>query len=114
MIDKYVCPADINLSLRTFLYKILDNEKFVCNPLLYEFILSIPIPDISNTYLSNIQLLCRNCHRSQMHGLGGPTEKFMMSVPDAMFEALEAERKRRMLDSIQETLRQIVSEHFRT
>ena len=41
-------------------------------------------------------------------------QKFMMSVPDAMFEALEAERKRRMLDSIQETLRQIVSEHFRT
>jgi len=67
-----------------------------------------------NNDLSNIQLLCRNCHRSQMHGLGGPTEKFMMSVPDAMFEALEAERKRRMLDSIQETLRQIVSEHFRT
>jgi len=41
-------------------------------------------------------------------------QKFMMSVPDAMFEALEAERERRMLDSIQETLRQIVSEHFRT
>jgi len=39
--------------------------------------------------------------------------KFMMSVPDAMYEALEGEMKSRMLESIQETLRQIVSEHFR-
>lgn len=39
-------------------------------------------------------------------------QKFMMSVPDAMHEALENERKRRMLDSVQETLRQIVSEYF--
>ena len=40
-------------------------------------------------------------------------QKFMMSVPDAMMEALENERKARMLDSIQETLRQIVSDYFR-
>jgi len=41
-------------------------------------------------------------------------QKFMMSVPDKMHEALEEEREKRMLDSIQETLRQIVSEYFRT
>jgi len=39
--------------------------------------------------------------------------KFMMSVPDAMYEALEKEMKDRMLESIQETLRQVVSEYFR-
>lgn len=41
-------------------------------------------------------------------------QKFMMSVPDAMYEALERERSKRMLDSIQETLRQIVSDYFRS
>ena len=40
--------------------------------------------------------------------------KFMMSVPDAMYEALEKERKSRMLESIQETLRQIVSDYLRS
>jgi len=40
--------------------------------------------------------------------------KFMMSVPDAMYEALENEMKDRMLESIQETLRQIVSDYFRS
>jgi len=39
--------------------------------------------------------------------------KFMMSVPDAMYEALESEMRDRMLESIQETLRQIVSDYFR-
>lgn len=45
--------------------------------------------------------------------MSSPMQKFMMSVPDAMLEALEEERKKRMLESIQETLRQIVSEYFR-
>ena len=40
--------------------------------------------------------------------------KFMMSVPDPMFEALESEMRERMLESIQETLRQIVSDYFRS
>jgi len=39
--------------------------------------------------------------------------KFMMSVPDAMYKALEKEMEDRMLESIQETLRQVVSDYFR-
>ena len=39
-------------------------------------------------------------------------EKFTMSVPDAMTKALEEEKKRRKLDTIQETIRSILSEYF--
>jgi len=38
--------------------------------------------------------------------------KFTMSVPSAMKVALEEERRRRKLDSIQETIRSILSEYF--
>lgn len=41
-----------------------------------------------------------------------PMAKFTMSVPEAMEEALEEERKRRKLDTIQETIRSILAEHF--
>ena len=39
-------------------------------------------------------------------------EKFTMSLPGAMTEALEVEMKRRKLDNIQETIRSILSEYF--
>ena len=39
-------------------------------------------------------------------------EKFTMSVPDAMKKALEIERERRKLDTVQETIRSILSEYF--
>jgi len=38
--------------------------------------------------------------------------KFTMSIPEAMKKALEEERKRRCLDTIQETIRSITSEYF--
>lgn len=40
-------------------------------------------------------------------------KRFMMSVPDQMYEDLEAEMKTRRLDTIQETVRQIISEFLR-
>ena len=42
----------------------------------------------------------------------GMAAKFTMSVPGAMKVALEEERRRRKLDSIQETIRSILSEYF--
>jgi hypothetical protein len=39
-------------------------------------------------------------------------EKVMISVTKEMKQALEAERKKRLLDSIPETVRVILSEHF--
>lgn len=39
--------------------------------------------------------------------------KFTMSVPEAMKEALEREKDRRRLDTIQETIRSILAEYFR-
>lgn len=39
--------------------------------------------------------------------------KFTMSVPEAMKEALEREKERRRLDTIQETIRSILAEYFR-
>ena len=40
-------------------------------------------------------------------------KKFTMSLPEAMYEALEEERKLRKLGSIQETIRQILSDYFK-
>lgn len=39
--------------------------------------------------------------------------KFTMSVPGAMDEALDRERERRRLDTVQETIRSILAEYFR-
>lgn len=39
-------------------------------------------------------------------------EKFTMSLPNAMNEALEVERKRRKLDTVQETIRSVLAEYF--
>lgn len=39
--------------------------------------------------------------------------KFTMSIPEAMKEALEGEKERRRLDTIQETIRSILAEYFR-
>jgi len=36
-----------------------------------------------------------------------------MSVPEAMKEALEREKERRRLDTIQEAIRSILAEYFR-
>ena len=38
--------------------------------------------------------------------------KFTMSIPEAMKKALEEEMKRRRLDTIQETIRNILSDYF--
>ena len=65
-----------------------------------------------NNSLDNIKLVCKECHKNiHSKNMGN---HFLMSVPDAMFEALERERKSRMLESIQETLRQIVSDYLRS
>jgi len=40
--------------------------------------------------------------------------KFTMSIPEAMKEALEKERKLRKLGSIQETIRSILGDYFRS
>jgi len=39
--------------------------------------------------------------------------KFTMSVPAAMQEALERERERRRLGTLQETIRNILAEYFK-
>jgi len=39
--------------------------------------------------------------------------KFTMSLPEAMKEALEKERVRRKLDTVQETIRSVLAEYFR-
>jgi len=38
--------------------------------------------------------------------------KFTMSIPEAMKKALEEEMRRRRLDTVQETIRSILSEYF--
>jgi len=38
--------------------------------------------------------------------------KFTMSVPEAMKEALEEEMEKRKLDTIQQTMRAILSDYF--
>lgn len=40
-------------------------------------------------------------------------KKYMVSVPEEMERALEKERKERMLETIPETIRIILSDHFR-
>ncbi len=39
-------------------------------------------------------------------------KRFMLSITEDMEKALERERKKRMLDSIPETVRMILSEHL--
>ena len=40
-------------------------------------------------------------------------KRFMMSVPDGMMDALEEEMYLRRLDSVQETVRQIISTYLK-
>jgi len=40
-------------------------------------------------------------------------KKFTMSLPEAMYEALEKERVKRKLSSIQETIRFILAEYLK-
>jgi len=40
--------------------------------------------------------------------------KFTMSVPEAMKKALEEEKERRKLGTIQETIRSILAEYFKS
>jgi len=41
------------------------------------------------------------------------SRKFTMSLPKEMYRALEEERRKRKLDTIQETIRSILAEYFR-
>ena len=41
-----------------------------------------------------------------------PMPKFTMAIPEAMKKALEEEKKRRKLGTIQATIRSILAEHF--
>lgn len=40
-------------------------------------------------------------------------KRFTMSVPESMLRALENERKKRRLGTIQQTIRSILSEYFK-
>jgi len=40
-------------------------------------------------------------------------KKFTMSIPNSMYEALEKERKKRRLGTIQETIRFILAEYLK-
>lgn len=42
-----------------------------------------------------------------------PMQKILISLTDEMVEALESERKARKLASIQEVIRQILSDYFK-
>lgn len=42
-----------------------------------------------------------------------PMKKVMLAIPDEMLKVLEKERKERLLDSVPETIRMILSDHFR-
>jgi transcriptional regulator of met regulon len=41
-------------------------------------------------------------------------KKFTMSLPESMYRALEEERRKRRLDNIQETIRSILAEYFKS
>ena len=41
-------------------------------------------------------------------------KKVLVAVPDEMLKALEKERKERLLETVPETVRMIVSEYFRS
>ncbi len=42
-----------------------------------------------------------------------PMKKVMLAVPDEMMKVLEKERKERLLDTVPETIRVILSEYLR-
>lgn len=42
-----------------------------------------------------------------------PMKRILVSVPEEMEEALEKERKERMVETVPETIRMILSDHFR-
>jgi len=42
-----------------------------------------------------------------------PMKKVMLAIPDEMIKVLEKERKERLLDSVPETIRVILSEYLR-
>lgn len=42
-----------------------------------------------------------------------PMKKVMLAIPDEMVKVLEKERKERLLDSVPETIRVILSEYLR-
>lgn len=42
-----------------------------------------------------------------------PMKKVMLAIPDEMLKVLEKERKERLLDSVPETIRVILSEYLR-
>lgn len=42
-----------------------------------------------------------------------PMKKVMLAIPDEMLKVLEKERKERLLDTVPETIRVILSEYLR-
>lgn len=42
-----------------------------------------------------------------------PMKKVMLAIPDEMIKVLEKERKERLLDTVPETIRVILSEYLR-
>lgn len=42
-----------------------------------------------------------------------PMKKIMLAIPDEMVKVLEKERKERLLDSVPETIRVILSDYLR-
>jgi hypothetical protein len=42
-----------------------------------------------------------------------PMKKIMLAIPDEMVKVLEKERKERLLDTVPETIRVILSEYLR-
>jgi len=42
-----------------------------------------------------------------------PMKKVMLAIPDEMMKVLEKERKERLLDTVPETIRVILSEYLR-
>jgi metal-responsive CopG/Arc/MetJ family transcriptional regulator len=42
-----------------------------------------------------------------------PMKKVMLAIPDEMLKVLEKERKERLLDSVPETIRVILSDYLR-
>lgn len=41
-------------------------------------------------------------------------KRFMMSVSDKMYEAIQEEMNKRKLDTVQEVVRIVLSEHYKT
>ena len=66
-------------------------------------------PLITALALPVFKYSCRSLKTS-----GSGKMKFTMSIPEAMRKGLEKEKERRKLDTIQETIRSILAEYFKS